>query len=257
VFRRLSDLAAVMAAASACLLVTLLAVDSVVLRTIFALPLVFVLPGYALVRAVFTRREIGITERLLFSVGLSLALTILGGVLLNLTPWGLQPVSWAVWLWSLTAAACLAALLLRRPALAVDAASHRWLGVGQRIPQLITAAVLLGAAVVMVRLPTPFYGFEGYTSLSMVPVDGQNRGAVRVEIDSAEFQPAAYRLAIDINGRVVQEWTKIELEPGEQWNNIVSLPTPPTDEETVNAVLYRVDTGGAVYRSVALRSNQD
>src|SRR5438874_6431419 len=78
---------------------------------IFTLPLALVLPGYALISALFPKRELGGSERVVFSVGLSLIIVILGGLVLNLTPFGLRTNSWAVYLGAITLGASGVALI--------------------------------------------------------------------------------------------------------------------------------------------------
>jgi uncharacterized membrane protein len=49
------------------------------------------LPGYALVEALYPKEEdLSPLERLAFSIGLSLALVPLVGLILNYTPWGIK-----------------------------------------------------------------------------------------------------------------------------------------------------------------------
>ncbi|MGC8542529.1 MAG: DUF1616 domain-containing protein, partial [Vulcanisaeta sp.] len=49
------------------------------------------MPGYALVEALYPRGdELGPLERLALSIGLSLAVVPLIGLLLNYTPWGIR-----------------------------------------------------------------------------------------------------------------------------------------------------------------------
>jgi hypothetical protein len=57
---------------------------------ILTLPLVLVLPGYAVTAALFPNRSLGVPERLVFSLGLSVAIVVLGGLLLNVTPFGVR-----------------------------------------------------------------------------------------------------------------------------------------------------------------------
>src|SRR5271165_5198204 len=89
------------------------------LGTIFVLPSLFVLPGYALTEALFRRsstdadalthkvrlrleRPFGMSDRLIISLGLSFAIDIICGFVLNMLPMGLQALSWAVALGLLT-----------------------------------------------------------------------------------------------------------------------------------------------------------
>ena len=82
--------------------------------TILALPLVFVLPGYTLIEALFYPKMLNGTHSLVLSLGLSLALAILGGLLLNVLPIGLQAQSWALFLGLVTTVFSLVAAYFRR-----------------------------------------------------------------------------------------------------------------------------------------------
>ena len=63
----------------------------VVFRWILGSIFVLFLPGYVTVQALFSgRRELDDIERFALSVGLSLAITPLMGLLLNYTPWGIR-----------------------------------------------------------------------------------------------------------------------------------------------------------------------
>ncbi len=63
----------------------------VVLRWILGLVFVLFIPGYVTVEALFPKgRELDGIERFALSVGLSLALVPLVGLLLNFTPWGIR-----------------------------------------------------------------------------------------------------------------------------------------------------------------------
>jgi len=58
---------------------------------IFTLPVVLIIPGYCLIAALFPKKDdIGLVERVMLSIGFSLAITTLIGFGLNFTPWGIQ-----------------------------------------------------------------------------------------------------------------------------------------------------------------------
>jgi uncharacterized membrane protein len=65
------------------------------IRNIFGMILVVFLPGYSLTMALFPRSEIDNIERTALSIGLSLAMTAIVGLILNYTPMGisLQPIT--------------------------------------------------------------------------------------------------------------------------------------------------------------------
>ena len=76
------------------------------LRVLAGVPLVLVLPGYALTAFCLPGRSprgfSPLLWRGLWTVGLSLAVAVLGGLVLNLTPAGLTRVSWAILLAGVT-----------------------------------------------------------------------------------------------------------------------------------------------------------
>ena len=65
------------------------------LRYAFGSALVLFIPGYSLIEALYPKRELDELTRLALSIGLSLALVPLIGLVLNYTPWGIRllPIS--------------------------------------------------------------------------------------------------------------------------------------------------------------------
>src|SRR2546421_12992924 len=107
------DLIVTMIIAGLNVLYTLLPSRIPVIGIILALPLVFVLPGYTLTEALFHKRSLDDSHRLVLSLALSLAIDILGGFILNMLPGGLQAISWTVLLGLITAIFTLLAAYLR------------------------------------------------------------------------------------------------------------------------------------------------
>jgi len=62
----------------------------VILRYILGSIFVLFLPGFTLIKTLFPTREIDNIERTALSIGMSLALVPLVGLLLNYTPWGIR-----------------------------------------------------------------------------------------------------------------------------------------------------------------------
>src|SRR5512134_1512730 len=108
------DLVAASMIAVVAVVFTSLGVQSVLLRSVVAVPLVLLLPGYTLVALLFPeRRRLEQIERILYAVGLSLAIAVLMGLFLNVTPWGISATSFAVMLGAITLAASTGALVRR------------------------------------------------------------------------------------------------------------------------------------------------
>ncbi len=229
--------------------------DEVPVR-ILTLPLILVLPGYALIAAMFPERVFGIPERLVFSLGLSLIIVILGGLALNITPFGLHASSWAVLLGGITLGAISVALVRRRgEGIAVREQSRRW-NIGLSIPQGVLiglAVIVLSGAVVMsfngaTKQPRP-----GFTQLWILPASGANaKNAVQLGLSNMELTTTKYLLEVDVNGQIVKVWPSIHLKPNEKWETtLVVQQAGQLGTAKVEVLLYR-STSSTLYRHVLL-----
>src|SRR5512138_185476 len=100
--RKALDLVICSALAALAMTLVLLTPEIGPARAIVALPLALFVPGYALAAAAFPAGRLGGAERLLFSLGASLAAAALCGLMLHWTALGLRPAAWAVALGNLT-----------------------------------------------------------------------------------------------------------------------------------------------------------
>jgi uncharacterized membrane protein len=281
---RAFDLVAVSALAALDMTVTLMVPEAGTARMLLALPLVLFLPGYALTAAVFPTQRTGAAERLLFSLGLSLAVAVFGGLLLQWTSLGLRPEAWAVVLGNATLMACLVALMRRwrRPAEspspptplshvgrggATTPLPHEWAkglgdggpatrrGAGLRLAhgvQLGLAAVLVGTALVVSRDGASQQA-GGFTQLWMLPAGDASQDTMRLGITNRELEEVRYRVLVTSNGTTVGSWPLIRLGPNEQWESTVALAAAQPHAETVEALLYRLDAPDTLYRRVVVR----
>jgi hypothetical protein len=78
------------------------AVPYIYIRYILGSIFVLLLPGYSLIKTLFPTKEIDNIERTALSIGMSLAMVPLVGLLLNYTPWGIRLTPVTVSLLSLT-----------------------------------------------------------------------------------------------------------------------------------------------------------
>jgi hypothetical protein len=112
------------------------------------------------------------------------------------------------------------------------------------------AVLATGAAMQLDRLPTPNPAVSGYTLLWMVPAnDGSNQ--LRVGVDSKEFDTTRYNVQLFDNGRLLERWPDLELEPGGSWQTSIELAASPAVTSTIEARLYRSDDPEQVYRRVS------
>ncbi len=235
---------------------------------ILTLPLVMVLPGYALTSALFSRQVLGIPEYLLFSLGLSLTIVILGGLALNLTPFGLRANSWAVFLSTITLSASAVALVRRRgqssifSTFSIFSIVSEWSRV-RGIVLTFRQGLLLGLAVLIVwgAVAVSIIGAErqphqGFTQLWILPAGraANAKNVVRLGMSNMESKSMQYRLTVNMDGKVVKEWSSIDLSPNEKWQTTLVLPQTmhTTGTLKVEAMLYLTDAPTKVYRNVVL-----
>lgn len=253
--QRLSnDLYAVMAAAILSALLAVVMPSGSIVRLVFALPLVLFLPGYAITAALLPAGLPGKAERLLFSLGLSVVVTALSGLILNLTPWGLRTGAWAILLAVIVVLAGSVARKRGRTEVTISATLvARYFRLRLRDGLFLGLAILVtGAAVGLTRLPASPNGFTGYTQLWMTPSSPGNPSEFRLGLKSAEFTETRYRLQVRVGDQVVQEWPEVTLKPGETWETEIRLQGDQFGTGPIVADLYKLDNPATIYRHVKL-----
>jgi hypothetical protein len=250
--RNHSDLLLASVLAAAMLGLALLGWEAGVLRVMLSLLLTLVLPGYALTAALFPDAALPRTDRLLYSVGLSLVVTILGGFVLNWTPWGLRPQSWALLLSYITLGGCVTAVIRRplvevapqRPALRLSVGQGTLLG----LAILTLAGSLLIARSEAVQQPAP-----NVVQLWMLP--GAQARTVRLGVITKGPTGGRYRLVVQRGGYTIREWPSLTLKNDDRWEATVELLARQPGSGSIAARLYRVAEPGVVYRNVTLWLN--
>lgn len=216
----------------------------------------FVLPGYVLTEALFSHQQLGWAERLLFVLGASLTVAVLGALLLNQLGWSLQMNTWLTLFLTVSGLGGLGAWLVRRPAPPATWAPKP-LGFGLVHLVLIGLAVVItGVAFTTARSTAPMQPFQGYTMLWLVPAETSSAQRIQLGVDSKEFAPTQYKLQLKVNDQLAQEWTQLALAPNQQWLASFELPAAGAAQRTVEALLYRLDAPETVYRHVVLRPQQ-
>lgn len=236
------------------LLAPLLPVE--VLSLLFALPLAFYLPGYALTAATFARHPIERPQLLLLSLGLSLCVLALGALLLNYVPGGIGPVSWAVLLVLVVLNGCRVAALRRPKARAGAKAMAR-----PKLRLTATAAGLLAgallcttAALALTFTTTSAMHADGYTALWLLPPTPKDarQGGARVGVNNEEQKRVNYQLQVRVGNLPSEVVRRFSLDPGETRVLKLAPPAPTSNGAVaVEARLFRRDKPGNVYRSVA------
>jgi uncharacterized membrane protein HdeD (DUF308 family) len=255
--RKSLDLAFVCALALAALAITMLGVTTPALRLLFGLPLALVLPGYALTAALFPRRSLDRADQALFMLSLSLITAILCGFVLNRTPWGLRPESWATALSDVTLGGSLIAFARRHliPASAARAepATRPRLSLngGQSLLFGLAIAVIVGG-ILLARGEAALQPAPDVVQLWMLPGDTTASPTLRVGLNSVGQAAGDFRLQIERGGYIIQEWPSLSIVPEQQWQQTLSLHGPQPGSGPFEARLYRAEEPNVVYRRVAL-----
>lgn len=226
------------------------ALSAGIVRVLFALLMVLFLPGYAITAALFPGRMIGSAERLLFGMGLSLIVAILGGLILHWLPGTIHASSWSILFGGITIMATIIAFLRRRKSPPPESEEP---GFHLTLPQglLITLAVaLVGGAFLVNRVGAIPQRTSVFTQLWMLPSDSADPNSLRLGVRNHELQEMNYRLQVTNGTLPVGEWPVITLGPDELWESTIALPAMQPGMETVEALLYRLDQPDAVYRRV-------
>ncbi len=234
-----------------------------VVGILLALPLVFFIPGYMVIEVLAYNRVLSVSHRATFSLGLSLAIDILSGFLLNAFPMGLRTQSWVVMLSCLTLVFALIILYLRKDDVQV---SKRVTPVGSQrdrnglsyVSQVGRTGVAFGLAAVLVVLSF-FYATKGiaeqprpgFTQLWMVPSTQRAQSCiVQVGMHSFENTSVKYHVLMTVNNTQTMSWSALVLAPDAVWEQSVAIPPMSTKNVLIEVRLYRDDKPATVYREV-------
>jgi uncharacterized membrane protein len=239
------------------LAVIVLADGSVPLRTLFGLPLILVIPGYALTALLWGRHQLGAPERVVLSIGISLALAALSALLLDWTPLGIGGGQQTLLL-GLVALVAIVAVVLRDLRARGGRTEPRAGGAPRPFASFKwRQALLFGVAVAIVASAVAYSAHSalrprgtGFTQ-SWIHVQDAKAGVVDIGLENDELQAETYRLQLTVDKRPVNEWRDVRLEPGQQWSTRLSLPQSRRQGVT-ELVVYRSDHPTTVYRKVQL-----
>ena len=255
---------------------------SLPVRIPLGLIMVLFLPGYALIAALFPRKDdIDGIERVALSFGLSIAVVPLMGLGLNYTPWGIRLVPVVISLCLFTVAMVFAAQM-RRSALSEEErfsvdfrqflkAIHSELinNKGSRVDKALTVilviVIILSVSALVYVVVTPKQG-EKFTEFYILGqkgkaydyptsvVSGQN-STVIVGIVNHEYIPVNYTMHM-----AIQNFTflsrDVRLENNQTWERPVSYALLRVgDNQKLEFLLYKESNFTAPYRDLHLWVN--
>ncbi len=248
--------------------------DLTMLRTILGLPFVLLLPGYLLTVVLFPKADdLEGLDRAVLSVGLSIIIVPLIGLLQNYLAWGIKLVPM---MFSITFFNIILAVLgwLRRRkipeeqrfVLALQVSFIKWVNKPGET-KIIDAAPLITSLLIFVTLTyilvSPKIG-DSFTEFYITGQDGVaagypeqlkvgEYGGVRAGVINNEQQKAIYRMEIRVDGDLIQTITPISLENREKWEKTVSFQVAkPSDAVKVEFLLFKEGQNATPYRQLKL-----
>jgi uncharacterized membrane protein len=248
------DLLAVTAGAAVSALIVL-TVPVTAIRAAFALPLCFVLPGYAATAAIFGRSKPGGARLTMLVLAMSLATLVLGSLVLDV-PRGLRAGPWVGLLTAVVVATSAIAWRRRGESEPVTRPLPRLtVGTGNA---LLLAIALLGttSAIVLSEVPLRAAHALGYTELWLTGPDKMS--LLRIGVTSAEQHATTYRLEVRVGSAAPTVVAPdLTLRPAEQKRFTVRVPTRVSGSQPeAVAILYKAGDP-EVYRSATARLPPD
>lgn len=220
--------------------------DSVLLRAILGAPMVLLVSGHTVLRAIGIKTT-SVPEHLAYAVGASLAAGIAGGFALNAAGF-LTPFGWAVWFWAVTAGAALVAAGRRDASDLPSWPSPARVRLWQGAVIALAALVATGAYALAVRDEASYREFR-YTEFWMLPSASGDPGRLTVGVRSAETQTQRFDLEITLDGRLFAVFRSLTIVPGDTWTREIPVPVLTTPQKA-EARLYRPEDN-RLYRSVS------
>ena len=257
----------------ALLLVPLVLLTTGPLRIVLGLLFLLFFPGYTLIAALFPRKDsLDAIERVALSLGLSIAIVPLIGLVLNYTPWGIRLYPIVISIVSFILIVSAIALYRRRRLpqeerfeTKIHIRLPQWdqwskLNKGLSIVLLLSILGAIGTVVYAVANPkvaesfTEFYvvGLQGTAENYPQKLVVGQQGEVTLVIVNHEHQDTSYRIEVRIDGEKTQEVGPISLANEEKWEEKVTfVPTKAGEAQKVEFQLYKGE-GSEPYRDLYL-----
>jgi len=243
------DLALVaLAALLACLFAAVLPSSLAGLRAPLCLPLVLLLPGYAVVSAIFRPGELRTAELITLSIAVSIAATLIVALVLDALGVRLTAAPWMGVLTVLTVAAAARGTARGHSRSLV----FRPIPVGRaQVGAFAAGLALLAGAVTLGFTPLSApKGTRGTSALWLLPAPG-GLESVCVGVINEQLHTTTYEVTVRGAGAPASRLGPIVLAPGKSWSR--ELAVTPARPAVIHAFLRRTADPSVVYRSVVLR----
>jgi uncharacterized membrane protein len=229
------------------------------LRIILGLPFVLFVPGYTLMMALFPeKKNLDSVERFALSIGMSIAVVPLLGLILNYTPWGIRlaPVICAISIFTLSMSVIawfrtrrLPGYEIKLPKVKLNSSKGPW---DIALTAVLIVCLIGAGGAIWYTVTKPKAG-DFFTEFYLLGPDGKlenyprqiasgDIAAVKVGIVNHEGQTLPYRVQLLIDGVKNQEIGPVMLTNQEKWEQDVTFkPVAVRDNQKVEFVLLKGD----------------
>jgi hypothetical protein len=207
------------------------------IRLPLAVPLAVFVPGYGMLHALLPGATLASAERLIIAIGTSIGVTILGGIVLALSPARLSPVSWAVMLAAVSLTALGVAWLRRtREGISGPRLARPRVPLGGAVVILVSA-VLLADVVLGARFIAAEQLAPAPEQLWMLPNDSSSDVRLGMQAGPGGGE---YVVRVSSGGDTVAQY-ELRLGQGETWQTEL----PVTVEQRSAPLVARLYEGGS------------
>jgi len=245
------------------LIITFFPVDA--LRIILGLPFVLFFPGYTLMAALYPRKSsIKSIERLALSIGLSLAIVPLLGLLLNYLPWGIRLYPILILLTLFVSGMSVVAWLRgkrfrddEKVSLTISikrvSITDMWHSQsrGARMMTVVLMVLLIAATGILVYVARLPRHIDAYTEFYLLNENGMaqdyptslkvgDQANIVVGITNHEAISAEYRVEVVFNGQVIDGYGPVKLESEQNYEQKLALSFSEAGEhQKLEFLLYK------------------
>ena len=261
------------------LLLVTYAIPVAPIRLAVGLLVMFFIPGYALISALFPRRlELRGVERVGLSIAMSIALVPLIGLAMNFSPWGIGLTPILLGVTALVSFLTAVALVRRswtlpqerfapKLSIAFWGGLRRWTSV-EKAFLAIPVLVAMGVGVflyILITAPAPTHLF---TEFYLLDASGSTRDypsklepgqdvTVTLGIVNREEKPLGYTIRAFLSGKEVGDWGSVSLKESEKWERVLTvegqnLLLNSEEKEKLAFHLHKVPERGTPYETVFL-----
>lgn len=249
-------------------------------RTVLGLPMVLFLPGYALIAALFPRKDdLDGIERTALSFGLSIAVVPLLGLGLNYTPWGIRLAPILVTLSIFTLGMCVIAVYRRGElpegeafsvpfraalhSLRQEVFAHEQSRLDRILTVILVLSILASVAMLVYVVVTPKQG-EKFTEFYILGLEGMaddyptlfnlsESGTVIVGVVNHEYASVEYTLDIALDNESIYPGQQMLLAHNQTWEEFVTFTPPKVGQDMkLQFLIYKDGNYSAPYRDLHL-----